>query len=96
MLTDMTRTGFGEGAATAGRDRDEMIEEHAQDDPLGRLGNAEDMGDMAVFIASDEARYTTGASFNLTGGDSSSSRTWVEVQTLLVGSADGRAGTTRV
>ena len=69
MLTDMTRTGFGEGAATAGRDRDEMIDEHAQTIPLGRLGNAEDMGDMAVFIASDEARYTTGASFNLTGGE---------------------------
>jgi hypothetical protein len=27
------------------------------------------MGDMAAWIASDEARYTTGAAFNLTGGE---------------------------
>jgi NAD(P)-dependent dehydrogenase (short-subunit alcohol dehydrogenase family) len=69
MLTDMTRTGFGEGARTAGRDRDEMIREHEQTIPLGRLGTAEDMGNMAAWIASDEACYTTGATFNLTGGE---------------------------
>jgi NAD(P)-dependent dehydrogenase (short-subunit alcohol dehydrogenase family) len=69
MLTDMTRTGFGEGATTAGRDRDEMIREHEQTIPLGRLGTAADMGNMAAWIASDEACYTTGATFNLTGGE---------------------------
>jgi NAD(P)-dependent dehydrogenase (short-subunit alcohol dehydrogenase family) len=69
MLTEMTRTGFGEGAATAGRDRDEMLAEHAQTIPLGRLGTADDIGNMAAWIASDEACYTTGAAFNLTGGE---------------------------
>jgi NAD(P)-dependent dehydrogenase (short-subunit alcohol dehydrogenase family) len=69
MLTDMTRTGFGEGAAAADRDRDEMIREHEQTIPLGRLGTADDIGNMAAWIASDEACYTTGATFNLTGGE---------------------------
>jgi NAD(P)-dependent dehydrogenase (short-subunit alcohol dehydrogenase family) len=69
MLTDMTRTGFGEGAAAAGRDRDELIREHEQTIPLGRLGTALDIGNMAAWIASDEACYTTGATFNLTGGE---------------------------
>lgn len=69
MATDMTRTGFGEAATAAGRDRDEMIEEKAASIPLGRLGTAEDMGAMVAFIASDDAQYTTGAAFNLTGGE---------------------------
>jgi NAD(P)-dependent dehydrogenase (short-subunit alcohol dehydrogenase family) len=69
MLTDMTRTGFGASAKAAGRDVEEMLREKAESIPLGRLGSPEDMGNMAVFIASDEARYTTGAAFNLTGGE---------------------------
>jgi NAD(P)-dependent dehydrogenase (short-subunit alcohol dehydrogenase family) len=69
MMTNMTRTGFGEGAAAAGRDVDEMIREKAESIPLRRLGTAEDIGNMAAWIASDEACYTTGAAFNLTGGE---------------------------
>jgi NAD(P)-dependent dehydrogenase (short-subunit alcohol dehydrogenase family) len=69
MMTNMTRTGFGEGAAAAGRDADEMIREKAESIPLRRLGTAEDIGNMAAWIASDEACYTTGAAFNLTGGE---------------------------
>jgi 3-oxoacyl-[acyl-carrier protein] reductase/sorbitol-6-phosphate 2-dehydrogenase len=69
MLTDMTRTGFGEGAAAAGRDVEEMLREKAASIPLGRMGAPEDMGNMASWIASDEASYTTGAAFNLTGGE---------------------------
>ena len=67
MVTDMMYTGFGEAAKSAGRDRDEMIREKAESIPLGRMGTAEDMGNMAAWIASDEACYTTGAAFNLTG-----------------------------
>jgi 3-oxoacyl-[acyl-carrier protein] reductase/sorbitol-6-phosphate 2-dehydrogenase len=69
MATDMTRTGFGEGAAAAGRDVEEMMREKAASIPLRRMGTAEDMGNMAAWIASDEACYTTGAAFNLTGGE---------------------------
>lgn len=69
MVTDMMRTGFTEGAEAVGRDVDEMIREKAESIPLGRMGTAEDMGNMAAWIASDEAAYTTGAAFNLTGGE---------------------------
>lgn len=69
MVTDMMYTGFGESAASMGRDRDELIREKAESIPLGRMGTAEDMGAMVAFIASDAARFTTGAAFNLTGGE---------------------------
>lgn len=69
MHTDMTRTGFGMAAEQAGRDRDEMIAEHAKGIPMGRLGTGDDIGSLAAFLASDEASFTTGASINLTGGE---------------------------
>ena len=69
MVTDMMRTGFGEAARSAGRDVEQMIREKAESIPLGRMGTADDMGNMAAWIASDHACYTTGASFNLTGGE---------------------------
>jgi 3-oxoacyl-[acyl-carrier protein] reductase/sorbitol-6-phosphate 2-dehydrogenase len=69
MVTDMMYTGFGESAATLGKDRDELIREKAESIPLGRMGTPEDMGAMVAFIASDAARFTTGAAFNLTGGE---------------------------
>ena len=69
MLTDMTRTGFGAAADETGRPLEELLREKAESIPLGRLGSPEDMGNLAVFIASEDARYTTGAAFNLTGGE---------------------------
>ena len=36
--------------------------------PLGRLGQGSDVAAMAVFLASDEARYCTGADFIVDGG----------------------------
>jgi NAD(P)-dependent dehydrogenase (short-subunit alcohol dehydrogenase family) len=69
MVTDMMRTGFGEAAQAAGRDVNELIAEKAASIPLRRMGTAEDMGNMVAWIASDEACYTTGAAFNLTGGE---------------------------
>lgn len=41
-----------------------MIEEI----PLGRVGTPEDIGNVAAFLASDEARYITGAAIEVTGG----------------------------
>ena len=69
MLTDMTRTGFGAAAEETGRPLEELLREKAESIPLGRLGAPEDMGNMAAWIASEDARYTTGAAFNLTGGE---------------------------
>ena len=36
--------------------------------PLGRVGNAEDYGDLAAFLCSDRATYITGTAINLDGG----------------------------
>lgn len=69
MVTDMMRTGFGQTAEQEGADRDELIREKAESIPLGRMGTPDDMGAMAAWIASDDARFTTGAAFNLTGGE---------------------------
>jgi NAD(P)-dependent dehydrogenase (short-subunit alcohol dehydrogenase family) len=69
MVSDMMYTGFGEAAAAAGADRDEMIAEKAASIPFKRMGTAEDVGNLALFLASDECSFTTGAQFNLTGGE---------------------------
>lgn len=42
--------------------------EMAQGAPMGRLGTPEDLAGVAVFLASDESRYTTGANFTVDGG----------------------------
>ena len=36
--------------------------------PLGRVGEAEDYGDLAAFLCSDRATYITGTAINLDGG----------------------------
>ena len=36
--------------------------------PLGRLGTPEELAAMAVYLASDEARFVTGAEFVFDGG----------------------------
>lgn len=69
MVTDMMYTGFGEAAASAGTDRDQMIAEKAASIPMGRMGTADDVGSLVAFIASDACSFTTGAQFNLTGGE---------------------------
>ena len=38
--------------------------------PMGRFGQAEDIGNAAVFLASEAARYITGASLPVDGGNS--------------------------
>ena len=37
--------------------------------PIGRLGTAEEVGDLVQFLASDKAAYITGACIDINGGD---------------------------
>lgn len=36
--------------------------------PLGRIGQAQDIASMVVYLASDQARWITGQNFRVTGG----------------------------
>ena len=36
--------------------------------PMGRIGNAEEIAALVVYLASDESEYTTGQAFNIDGG----------------------------
>jgi NAD(P)-dependent dehydrogenase (short-subunit alcohol dehydrogenase family) len=48
---------------------DDYIRELGKEIPLGRLGTIEEMGDLAVFLASDHSRYITGAEIIIDGGN---------------------------
>lgn len=50
------------------REYPEMIESIRQQVPLGDFGPPEDLGPLAVYLASDAARYVTGAAMVIDGG----------------------------
>ena len=45
-----------------------VIEQMKRDVPMKRLGTAEEVADAVMFLASDQARYITGATLNVAGG----------------------------
>ena len=56
-----------EGVA-AERFRDQMREDAARGNPLGRIGQPGDVAGMAAFLASAESDYLTGVAVNVAGG----------------------------
>lgn len=54
---------------TAGvKDRPDMRERFEKESPLGLLGEVEDIGYCALYLASDAARFVTGQDFVIDGG----------------------------
>jgi len=51
-----------------GDDRDANITKFAAGTPLKRFGTVEEVAAVAVYLASDESRYTTGTEINIDGG----------------------------
>ena len=47
---------------------DAFYERLSEKVPLGRVGEAEDYGDLAAFLCSSRASYITGTAINLDGG----------------------------
>jgi len=47
---------------------EEALAENAAQVPLGRLASPEEVADAAVFLIGNDARYITGATLNVTGG----------------------------
>ncbi|MFT5367474.1 MAG: NAD(P)-dependent dehydrogenase (short-subunit alcohol dehydrogenase family) [Candidatus Latescibacterota bacterium] len=48
--------------------RDQMIERFAQGNPLGRIGQPEDVANVAAFLASSDGDYMTGQAISVSGG----------------------------
>jgi len=48
---------------------DEYVKHVGKEIPLGRLGTIEEMGDLAVFLASDKSKYITGVEVVIDGGN---------------------------
>ena len=48
---------------------DDYIKELGKGIPLGRLGTAEEMADLAVFLASNKSKYITGTEIVIDGGN---------------------------
>jgi NAD(P)-dependent dehydrogenase (short-subunit alcohol dehydrogenase family) len=70
MDTDQMRGGFAEIAERRGIELEQAVAEKAASMPLGRLGTPEDAAALVAWLASEEASFSTGATFNLTGGES--------------------------
>ena len=57
-----------EGAHTAGIIGSEMEKQMVAGTPLGRMGQPDDIADVAVFLASDASRWVTGDRIRVAGG----------------------------
>jgi gluconate 5-dehydrogenase len=60
FLTDANRRWF--------RERPEFIKEFESQIPMGRLGEPDEIGPLAVYLASEASRYMTGATLIIDGG----------------------------
>ena len=67
----LVRSGQHEAkAARTGVDVEQLYAAMGKDIPLGRVGRAEEVANVIVFLASDAASYVSGTSVNLDGGAS--------------------------
>lgn len=68
VMTDMTRREAVWAAERNGGEPDNYIKQWESAIPLGRYATADDIANMAVFLASDYASYMTGQAVNISGG----------------------------
>jgi 2-keto-3-deoxy-L-fuconate dehydrogenase len=48
--------------------RDEMFAKLSAAQPIGRMGQPEEVASLAAFLCSDEAAFITGAAYDIDGG----------------------------
>ena len=58
------------------RERPNLMAEIARHYPLGHVGEPEDVASLALYLASDEAKFVTGAAFVVDGGITAALNTW--------------------
>ena len=68
IATALGQQGWRDGAAVEGVGLDKVMARVNARSPLRRLGTVEQVARMALFIASDDCDFTTGAAFNVDGG----------------------------
>ena len=68
VLPSLTRTEMSEGI----REKDELMNAFLRRIPLGRAGEPEDVAGVVAFLASEDARFVTGANLPVDGGVSAS------------------------
>jgi 2-keto-3-deoxy-L-fuconate dehydrogenase len=57
-----------QGRIGAAADPEKARKDFIARQPMGRLGNAEEIADLALFLASEESSFITGAEFKIDGG----------------------------
>jgi 3-oxoacyl-[acyl-carrier protein] reductase len=68
IATALGEQGWRDGAEVQGVGLDQVMARVNSRSPLGRLGSVEQVARMALFVASDDCDFTTGAAFNVDGG----------------------------
>lgn len=68
IATDLEKWRFGLEAQFFNSTIEERENEMCKTIPLGRIGRADEVADLVVFLASDRASYMTGQAINITGG----------------------------
>jgi NAD(P)-dependent dehydrogenase (short-subunit alcohol dehydrogenase family) len=66
--TDLQEQEYAVVSQLTGKSRDEIKSEWVGSMPLGRFQEVDDVADAVLFLASDDARQTTGEALNVSGG----------------------------
>ena len=66
--TDMIQRCLHDRAPLYGLTFEEYLKEFNEATPLKRMGEPEEIGKLCVFLASEDAAFITGSSFNISGG----------------------------
>jgi NAD(P)-dependent dehydrogenase (short-subunit alcohol dehydrogenase family) len=66
--TDLQEQEYGVVSRLTGKSREEIKTEWIASMPLGQFQEVEDVADAVLFLASDDARQTTGEALNVSGG----------------------------
>ena len=68
ILTDRTKEGFAFAAKQSGKTEADVKAGAEAGIPMGRLGDPEELANLAVFLSSERASYITGTSILVDGG----------------------------
>jgi NAD(P)-dependent dehydrogenase (short-subunit alcohol dehydrogenase family) len=68
LVTDTYEKGGGMGTGGPGASAEERLAQAATRYPLGHLGDVNDVANLALFLASDEAKWITGGVYVVDGG----------------------------